>query len=109
MSHRNARLTPRGRQILVDRLREGTPVVHVAKSMGVSRQCARRWVTRFAQEGPGGLEDRSSRPHHSPQRTDSTIEAARRARRVGPAFLSHELGVPARVISRVLARAGEPA
>lgn len=112
MSHSNARLTPRGRQILVDRIRSGVPVAHAAKSMGVSRQCARRWVVRFATEGPAGLEDRSSRPHHSPRRTSSTLEAAivaaRRAHRVGPAFLSHELQVPARTISRVLARRGEP-
>jgi len=41
MSHRNARLTPRGRLLLVQRVRDqGMPVAHVAKAMGISRQCA---------------------------------------------------------------------
>ena len=63
MAHRNARLTPRGRLLLVERVRSGMPVAHVAQAMGVSRQCAHRWVRRFDQEGRAGLEDRSSRPH----------------------------------------------
>ena len=71
MSHRNARLTPRGRRLLVERVRvQGMPVAHVAKAMGVSRQCAHRWVKRFDEEGVGGLEDRSSRPRRSPSATD---------------------------------------
>jgi transposase InsO family protein len=112
MSHRNARLTPRGRLILVERVLAGSPMAHVAKSMGVSRHCASRWVHRFRCEGVPGLEDRSSRPATSPRRTPAEVEeaivAARRARRAGPGPLSHELGVPARTISRVLARRGEP-
>ncbi|NLT26304.1 MAG: IS481 family transposase [Microbacteriaceae bacterium] len=61
MSHRNARLTPNGRRILVDRILSGRPVAHVAKELGVSRQCAHRWLARYRAEGPAGLEDRSSR------------------------------------------------
>ncbi len=56
VSHRNARLTFHGRRLLVHRVRvEGSPVAHVAKAMGVSRQCAHRWVTRFDAEGEAGL------------------------------------------------------
>ena len=52
MSHRNARLTVHGRRLLVHRVRElGMPVSHVAKAMGISRQCAHRWVARFDAEG----------------------------------------------------------
>ena len=84
------------------------PVAHVAKAMGISRQCAHRWVARFDAEGDAGLEDRSSRPHRSPTRTSSEIEQqvveARRERRVGPDRLCDELGVPARTISRILRR-----
>ena len=55
MSHRNARLTVHGRRLLVHRVRElGMPVAHVAKAMGVSRQCAHRWVARFDAEGEAG-------------------------------------------------------
>ena len=113
MSHRNARLTPRGRQLLVQRVRDqGTPVAHVAKAMGISRQCAHRWVRRFDEEGLAGLEDRSSRPHRSPGRTDPRRErrvlAARRKHRCGPAQLSRLSGVPERTVTRVLRRAGVP-
>ena len=109
MGHRNARLNVHGRRLLVQRVRfEGWPVAHVAKAMGVSRQCAHRWVARFDAEGDPGLEDRSSRPHHTPTRTSPEIEskvvAARLELRVGPDRLSDHLGVPARTISRILRR-----
>jgi transposase InsO family protein len=84
------------------------PVAHVAKAMGISRQCAHRWVSRFDSEGDAGLEDRSSRPHRTPTRTAAEVEervvTARRVLRVGPDRLSDELGVPARTISRILRR-----
>ncbi len=113
MSHRNARLTTHGRRLLVQRVRfQGMPVAHVAKAMEVSRQCAHRWVARFDAEGEEGLEDRSSRPHHSPRRTDPATVAriieARHERREGPAPLSVATGVPSRTISRVLSREGVP-
>ena len=41
MAHRNARLNVRGRSLLVERVVDlGRPVAHVAKELGVSRQCA---------------------------------------------------------------------
>lgn len=56
MAHRNARLTVHGRRLLVRRVRvEGMPVAHVAKAMGISRQCAPRWVARWDAEGDGGV------------------------------------------------------
>ena len=109
MSHRNARLTFHGRRLLVQRVRdEGMPVAHVAKAMGVSRQCAHRWVARFDLEGEAGLWDRSSRPHRTPSRTSPEIEArvltARADHRRGQDWLGPELGVPARTVSRILRR-----
>jgi len=109
MGHRNARLTVHGRRLLVQRVRgEGMPVAHVAKAMGVSRQCAHRWISRFDAEGDAGLQDRSSRPHSSPTRASVEVEqrvvAARLALRVGPDRLADDLGIPARTISRILRR-----
>lgn len=90
-SHRNARLTPRGRLLLVERVRSGMPVAHVAKAMGISRQCAHRSVRRFDQEGQAGLEDRSSGPHRMPTATDpkrvARVLKARAEHRCGPAQL----------------------
>jgi transposase InsO family protein len=109
VSHRNARLTVHGRRLLVERVRgEGMPVAHVAKAMGVSRQCAHRWVARFDAEGLAGLEDRSSRPRSMPTRTSPEVEARVLAARVelrqGQDRIGPEVGVPARTVSRILRR-----
>jgi len=112
MSHRNARLTPHGRRLIVERVQAGQPVSHVAKAMGVSRQCAHRWINRFNDAGDDGLEDRSSRPHTSPNQSAPDVEervlAARREHRCGPDQLTHEVDVPARTITRILRRNGVP-
>jgi transposase InsO family protein len=102
-------LTFHGRRLLVRRVRElGMPVAHVAKAMGVSRQCAHRWVARFDAEGEAGLWDRSSRPTRMPTRTSPQVEArvlaARASHRRGQDWLGLELGVPARTVSRILRR-----
>lgn len=111
MAHRNARLTPFGRLLLVRRvLDEGWPVAHVAAAMGVSRAAAYRWVHRFRREGPAGLEDRSSRPQHSPRalssHTERRILRARRRLRYGPHRLAVTLKLPRSTIYRVLCRHG---
>jgi len=109
VSHRNARLTVHGRRLLVQRVRfEGMPVAHVAKAMGISRQCAHRWVARFDAEGEAGLHDRSSRPHTFPTRCSAELEQrvidARRVHRRGQDWLGAELGIAARTVSRILRR-----
>jgi transposase InsO family protein len=108
VSHRNARTTLQGRLLIVQRHREGWPQAHIAKAMGISRQCVRKWIQRHEVEGEAGLADRSSRPHSCPNRTSVEVEARivelRRRERRGPDWLAAELGVPARTVSRVLAR-----
>ncbi|MFC3296704.1 IS481-like element IS1122 family transposase [Clavibacter michiganensis] len=113
MSHANARLTVHGRVLLVRRVVEDRrPVSHVARELGVSRQCAHRWVNRFRSEGFEGLSDRSSRPRRVPTRTsperERAVVEARTRLRSGPARLAPVTGVPARTISRVLRRHGAP-
>jgi transposase InsO family protein len=113
VSHANARLTPHGRWLLVQRVRvDGRAVSHVARELGISRQCAHRWVSRYDQHGMAGLADRSSRPHRSPRATTAervtTVLAARSNARCGPDELARATGVPARTVSRILRRAGVP-
>ncbi len=89
MAHRRAKLTVLGRQLLVDRIVvDGMAVAHAADMVGVSRQTAWKWLRRFEAEGVAGLEDRTSRPHHSPralpQAQVDEILAARHAQRFGP-------------------------
>jgi transposase InsO family protein len=99
--------------LLVQRVRlHERPVAHVAAELGISRQCAHRWVGRYDREGWAGLQDRSSRPHHCPRRTPAADEdrvlIARRDEQSGPALLARSTGVPARTISRILTRHGVP-
>lgn len=113
MSHRNARLNLRGRQLLVERVcDQGWAVAHAAKAQGVSRQCAHRWIKRFRDEGQAGLHERSSRPHHCPSQTSVEVEEAivvmRREERRGQDWIGPEVGIPARTVSRVLRRHGVP-
>lgn len=109
VAHANARLNLHGRRLLVERvLGQGRPVAHVAKELGVSRQCAHRWVTRYRDAGEAGLTDRSSRPHRSPRRTSHEIEQQvlqlRRVERRGQDWLGPELGIPARTVGAILHR-----
>jgi transposase InsO family protein len=107
--HANARLTVHGRRLLVSRvIDDGRPVSHVAKELGVSRQCAHRWVNRFRAQGEAGLVDRSSRPRRSPRRTPAEVERLvlqlRAEQRRGQDRIGPELGIPARTVSGILRR-----
>jgi len=67
--HKNARMTPKGREVMVRRvLEEGWSASEAARAAGVSRRTIYKWIHRFEGEGRAGLADRSSRPLHSPSR-----------------------------------------
>jgi len=112
VSHRNARLTVHGRLLIVQRHQAGMPQAHIAAAMGVSRRCVKKWIDRFTEEGEDGLSDRSSRPHRMPSKTPVEVEQQvidlRTRERRGPEWIGAELGVPARTVSRILARHGLP-
>lgn len=109
MAHANARLNLHGRRLLVSRvINDGRPIAHVAKELGVSRQCAHRWVARFRSEGDVGLLERSSRPHRCPRRTPVELEQRvlelRRTQRHGQDWIGPELGLAPRTVSAILRR-----
>ena len=111
MVHGNARLTPLGRALLVERIDVlGWSVAAAAESMGVSRETAYRWLRRYRAEGTAGLVDRSSRPYRSPTRTSAEVEAevvaVRLGRRWGPHRIGYHLGMPRSTVERVLRRHG---
>ena len=110
MSHANARLTPAGRRLLVERIEAGTTQSEVARQMGLSRGTVAKWWHRYQAEGAAGLVDRSSRPHRSPRRTDLKVEERicrlRCSTKRGPVFLAVRTGVPASTVWRVLRRHG---
>lgn len=106
--HRNARLTPAGRLLLCQRIEAGWPVAHAAHSMGISRDRAYVWWRRYRAEGVAGLEDRSSRPRRSPNRTrpakERQVVRLRQKKGLGPARIAGMVGMPASTVHRVLVR-----
>jgi transposase InsO family protein len=111
VAHPSARLTVFSRQLLIKRVViDGWPVATVAEQLGISRATGYKWVRRFRKDGLPGLEDRSSRPHHSPRRSSDQVTAAiisaRARRRYGPARLAPLTGHPRSTIYGVLRRAG---
>jgi transposase InsO family protein len=108
--HANARLTPRGRRTLIERIQGGRPVAHVAVEMGISAATAYKWWGRFRRLGWAGLQDRSSRPlscpHQTPARLERRIEQLRRARKLGPARIAGILELATSTVHRVLCRRG---
>src|SRR5690606_39280807 len=61
--HKNARLTPWGRERLPRAVLSGQTPEAAARAAGVCPRTARKWVARLEAEGIEGLKDRSSRPH----------------------------------------------
>jgi transposase InsO family protein len=108
--HKNARLTPAGREILVRRVvSEGQTAQAVASAMGVCVSTVRKWVGRFRAEGVAGLQDRSSRPHRSPEQTPAIladqIALLRRQRRTGEQIAA-AVGRSKATVFRILGRLG---
>jgi transposase-like protein len=82
--HPNAPLTPAGRRRMVECVVvNGWSVTATAERFQVDPKTVRKWRDRFVAEGAAGLEDRSSRPHHSPGRTSRGVR--RRINRVAAA------------------------
>ena len=108
--HPNARLTPRGRELLCRRVAGGMRVSDAARQMGVSRQTASKWLARARRGEP--MSDRSSRPRRLARLTPPDAERraleARRSMPLAPPALAAETGVPARTCARIVARSGLP-
>jgi transposase InsO family protein len=72
--HKNASLTPRGRELLIQRIEQGESVAAASAAVGISERTAWKWLGRHRAEGREGLVDRSSRPHRSPNQVRRTRE-----------------------------------
>jgi transposase InsO family protein len=57
-------------------VQEGVNRRELCRRFGVSPKTAYKWLTRFRQDGAAGLYEHSRRPHQTPGRTVSDIEAA---------------------------------
>jgi transposase InsO family protein len=116
-SHPNAALTPKAR-LKLGRLvvEDGLTLSQAARRFEVAYKTAQRWAGRYealvaagVQPRPADMCDRSSRPHHSPNRTPRPlvrqIVRLRWRRRLGPVAIGAHLGVPASTVHAVLTRA----
>ena len=105
--HKNARLTPRGRERIVRQVESGQTLEAVAEAAGVCPRTVRKWLDRYRREGLVGLQDRSSRPHRLRQPTPAAmieeIERLRRERWTGKQ-IAVQVGVSPATVSRVLRR-----
>ena len=109
-AHKNARLTPYSRAVLVCRVVEdGQTPKAAAAAFGVCPKTAAKWVARFRTEGIAGLRDRSSRLHKlrppAPKYVIHRIETLRRQRWTGQRIAT-ELGISPSTVSRTLRRLG---
>jgi transposase InsO family protein len=107
--HANARLSVKGRELLIERLRAGWSLTEAATAAGVSERNARKWRDRYQAQGAVGLLDRSSAPRSVPSRTPEdrieVIAALRRLRFTG-AEIAELLGMALSTVSGILTRIG---
>jgi hypothetical protein len=76
--HRNARLRPQARALLVSLiLDEGWRVADAAAAAGLSERRAHVWLGRFRAGGEPALNERSSAPARSPHAVPATMIAER--------------------------------
>jgi transposase InsO family protein len=109
-SHKNASLTPKGREAMVRSVIEGgLSQAAAARQFNITPKIVARWVHRFRAEGVDGLRDRSSRPHSLPSQTVpatcAAVEALRRQRHTGKQIAT-ELKLSPATVSRILRRLG---
>jgi transposase InsO family protein len=108
--HKNARLTPKGREAMVRAVVEGgLSKAAAARQFHTTAKTVGKWVERFRVSGVDGLRDRSSKPLSSPSQTDAArcaaVEALRRQRYTGKQIAA-ELALSPATVSRILQRRG---
>jgi transposase InsO family protein len=108
--HANARLSVKGRELLVERVGVGGwSLMEAAEAAGISERTAHKWLARHRAEGLDGLLDRSSAPALVANRTDErrveAIAALRRVRLTG-AEIAEVLEMALSTVSGILTRIG---
>src|SRR5829696_8615752 len=108
-THANAALAPRARLKLAKLIVEKDwPPARAAERFDVSWKTAKKWAERYEAEGPAGMLDRSSRPHHQPNRTPTPVVRKivhlRWKQRLGPVEIGDRLGMPSSTVHAVLVR-----
>jgi len=108
--HKNARLTPQGRGLMMRRIEEeGWKVADAAAAAGLSERRAYEWLRRYRAAAEIALQDRSSTPARyravAANPRDAEIERLRRQRLTGDR-IARQLGLPRSTVGAVLRRLG---
>jgi transposase InsO family protein len=108
-THKNARLSYRSREDLARVvLVEGSTRKAAAAAFRVSAKTVAKWIRRYQSDGLAGMQDRSSRPQHSPRRLPETLTShvveLRRSHMPGYE-IARRTGLSAASVSRILRRA----
>ena len=107
--HKNARLTPQGRLLLVQRVTDQGWTVGRPPALRDCRNDRRTAGSRATGGGTAALVDRSSAPRHCrhkvPAERVAEIERWRRQRLSGPA-IARQLAMPASTVGGILRRLG---
>src|SRR5271166_4193090 len=109
-AHKNARLTPYSRELMVERIRkQGWTVARAAEAAGVSGRTAYKWLARYRRGGAAALHNAKPVPrrlrHRLPQSQIALIETLRRQRLSGPA-IARRIALPRSTVGAVLRRCG---
>jgi transposase InsO family protein len=109
-SHKNARLTPYSRALMIERVRaQGWTVASAAEAAGVSGRTAYKWLARYRGGGAAALHNAKPvprrLPHRLPQIQIAMIETLRRQRLSGPA-IARRIALPRSTVGAVLRRCG---
>lgn len=79
-------------QFIADYLRQTLDMTELCGLYGISRKTGYKWIERYVEHGPQGLEDRSRRPGNSPGQTPSEmVEALLQVRRRHPSWGAKKL------------------
>jgi transposase InsO family protein len=108
--HKNARLTPQGRLLLVRRVDEvGWRMSAAPKAAGISQRQGYRWLARYRSGGATALRDRSSAPgcckHRIAGERITKIAKLRQQRLSAPA-IARQLAMPVSTVGAILRRLG---
>ena len=106
--HKNARLTLRRREELVQQFTADQTLKRAAARFNVTAKTAAKWVHRYRALGASGLLDRSSRPLLSPRKTSAQLTAQVIAlrRQLRPAYqIAQATHLSSATVSRILQRA----
>jgi transposase InsO family protein len=84
------------------------PIARAAERYDVSWPTAKRWADRYRKFGAAGMNDASSRPHHSPNRLPAPVVRKivhlRWKQRLGPVQIADRVGVAPSTVHKVLVR-----